>query len=305
LSRYSPTYLREVLPRQPVPNDLPEGLDASIFTFEDAFEDLLAVSQGQPLPDIHRRYEQRKLLRDMFPNGEPTWFYARRLQAFNLIGPPPQQQQLAHHSVAAGSNWEELHAVLDRLADEAWGRIRSPPPRMDPGLFEAKMKELEEISEGLGRQANILKSIVEEKTQYDPWRKSAPDHFDDLFSTLRDWAETGRRSWDAFMREFNKNSPDAWEDKRPKNADSDIKVEESRDERVDEYGYVHSTVTRRELDSQGNEVSRTTHYEMYPSRGRRPENHGRLEASEESDKRMTDYDEGEETTKKKIGWFWK
>ncbi|KAJ3471988.1 hypothetical protein NLG97_g11385 [Lecanicillium saksenae] len=44
---YDPEALTASKLRQPVPRDLPPHLDASVFTFKDAFEDLLATSQAR------------------------------------------------------------------------------------------------------------------------------------------------------------------------------------------------------------------------------------------------------------------
>lgn len=108
-SSYSPLALRDI--PQPKPNDAPSDLDTSIFTFEDAFEDLLAVSQGQPLPDIRSRYEQRKLLRSMFPTGEPAYFWLRRLRSQGLLEESTPTRLMKS---ITEKNWDRFHQELDR-----------------------------------------------------------------------------------------------------------------------------------------------------------------------------------------------
>ncbi|KAL6850869.1 hypothetical protein ACO1O0_007995 [Amphichorda felina] len=296
---YSPLALRQ-LP-QPVPNDLPEGLDGSIFTFEDAFEDLLAMSMGQPLPDINQRYEQRKLLRHMFPSGEPKWFWIRRLKASGFLDSKPREGIDAMDQ----SRWDHLHNELQRRSDEVWGRsdeAENDPRYPDP--WKAKMSATEaietlgkltgELAEEFGKLEKFL-----EKTGLEPWRRSGPDHFDDLFlSSLQDFADSGKRSWDAFMKGFSEHAG-AQEKQRSADASSGTKVEESRDEHVDKHGYVHSKVTRRELDRDGNELSRTTSYQMYPSPDRYAEtNQGSMEGADH-------HKEDRHEDGKKSGWFWK
>lgn len=293
-SNYNPNFLRN-LP-QPVPNDLPEGLDGSLFTFEDAFEDLLAVSWGQPLPDIHHRYEQKKLLRQMFPSGEPSWFWLRRLRASGLLGPEPPRGDIMDRS-----NWDHLHAELDRRAEEVWGRPEKPSRYPDP--WKENMSALEtmeivsklrgELAEEFGKLHKFL-----EMTPFNLEQRSGPDHTDDLFLSFQNWAESGKRSWDAFMRSYKEQVAADEKEKYP-DATPETKVEESRDEHVDQDGYVHSKVTRREIDSQGNELRRTTSYQMYPSSDRNSgETHSRMEGAcnKSSDK---------EEDRRKSGWFWK
>ncbi|KAK7991140.1 hypothetical protein PG990_015420 [Apiospora arundinis] len=53
-SAYSPLLLQYSLP-QPLPKDVKSGPREGRFTFRDAFEDLLAVSSGQPLADLESR----------------------------------------------------------------------------------------------------------------------------------------------------------------------------------------------------------------------------------------------------------
>ena len=114
-SSYSPLALRDI--PQPKPNDAPSDLDTSIFTFEDAFEDLLAVSQGQPLPDIRSRYEQRKLLRSLFPTGEPAYFWLRRLRSQGLLEESTPTRLMKS---ITEKNWERFHQELDRSAQAVW-----------------------------------------------------------------------------------------------------------------------------------------------------------------------------------------
>ncbi|RDA87292.1 hypothetical protein CP532_1354 [Ophiocordyceps camponoti-leonardi (nom. inval.)] len=131
---YSPFFLN-YLP-QPIPKDLPPGLDSSVYTFADAFEDLLLVSQGQSLPKIDKRHEKTTFLRRLFPAGEPEEVYVRRLKS------ELQAQQ-------PSPDWNAFHRQLDSRAGEVWRRpsapketqddkqSRRPPPNTFDELFDS------------------------------------------------------------------------------------------------------------------------------------------------------------------------
>ncbi|KAH7231161.1 hypothetical protein BKA59DRAFT_518429 [Fusarium tricinctum] len=98
---------------QPKANDTPPDLDTSIFTFEDASEDIIAASHGQQLPDHNSRYEQRKLLRFMFPNGKPGSFWFRRLRSRGHLEEPGSTKLI---KPAANHDGDQFHRELDRSA---------------------------------------------------------------------------------------------------------------------------------------------------------------------------------------------
>lgn len=81
-SPYSPLNLRSI--PQPRPTSLSAD-HTSFFTFEDAFEDLLAVMCGKEMQDLMEKAEMRKVLDKMFPSGEPGFYWVRRLQAESLL----------------------------------------------------------------------------------------------------------------------------------------------------------------------------------------------------------------------------
>ncbi|KAL2879631.1 hypothetical protein SGCOL_004960 [Colletotrichum sp. CLE4] len=113
-SPYSPLRLHD-LP-QPVPRDLPNGEDSTLFGFEDAFEDLLMVSSGQGLSDIHERVRFRKEVRDSFPHGLPPMLWLHQLTRQGLW-----------------DGWEPRPEVLDRAVKERRvpateeSTVREPP----------------------------------------------------------------------------------------------------------------------------------------------------------------------------------
>lgn len=299
MTPYSPVALRN-LP-QPVPNDLPEGMDGSIFTFEDAYEDLLAVTGGRPLPDIRQVYGQRRLLRQMFPSGEPRWFHLRRLQSSGLV-----PVDGVRDAALAGS-LEHLHQERDRMSPGSWARSRDPND--ERSLFTRDpMEVISEIHEQVARSMTNLGGLVN-PDRSERRDKSEPDHFDDLFSSLRDVADSGKRTWDAFMKSLTESETAIGGQPHTRAGyPPETKIEETRDEHVDRFGYVHSKVTRRELDSHGNEVGRSTSYQMYPAVERKPEQdeakaRGHDHRPVEDDDIYKGIDEGPKG--RSGGWFWK
>ncbi|PTB66565.1 hypothetical protein BBK36DRAFT_1118876 [Trichoderma citrinoviride] len=333
---YAPFNLRHL--KQPVPNDLPPQCDSSVFTFEDAFEDLLAVSQGQPLPDIRSRYDQRQLLRQMFSNGEPTWFWLRRLESQGLLRRPtreelyyrPRNFGLLEDDDDAGaewglsksgwSDWSRLHEELDRKAAEVWNRAASMEKPQNGeahghGFFDEVhqvFKQLEESFHGRNRPHR--------EDRQGQHQKSLPDHFDDLFSSISSSVAEGHKTWDAFVKSITDSSTKA--DNKPASTDSSVvaslppstreekvydngvKEVVTRDEKVNSFGYLTTTVTKKTYDKNGNEIGTETHFSMRPA-----DRTHRVDAAPSSDanvieRRDTDSDD-QQTQDKKSGWFWK
>lgn len=86
VSPYSPYNLRHL--RQPVPSDLPAGVDAKSFGFEDAFEDLMAVSAGRPLMDLSKQARMKKEIVDYFGFQEPPLNWVHRMAHDGLLPRP-------------------------------------------------------------------------------------------------------------------------------------------------------------------------------------------------------------------------
>ncbi|OAQ83896.1 hypothetical protein VFPBJ_02663 [Purpureocillium lilacinum] len=301
---YSPSALRH-LP-QPVPNDLPPDLDSSVFTFEDAFEDLLAVSQSQPLPDITAKYDQRRLLRQMFPNGEPTWFWMRRLQSQGLVESPSRGRFFR----ALRPDWDGFHRELDRRAAEVWrgatgGSGDEDDDDEDAGdLFHEIGRAFKQIERGFsdeGRAVSQDTPEADDVSQRRDWRH--PDTFDDLFSSISSSFAHGQKSWETFLKTIADQSAALEKRKDASLADGDTKQVETRDEYVDRFGYLHSTVTRKTLDKDGNEIGRETYVTMRPAEKSAPEQH----QLDNYPKEELDHAEGaaDENGKNKSGWFWK
>ncbi|CAI6085352.1 unnamed protein product [Clonostachys chloroleuca] len=271
-SQYSPAALRH-LPR-PVPNDVPNDVDRNTFTFEDAFEDLLAISQGQELPEMTQKLQQKKLLHKMFPEGEPFWFWHRRLRASGLLG-----SYITDHKYVDQPDWDGFHQELDRKAEDVWGRTVLGPLQA--------IKAIGNIWDEIERSADDFDRYIKDKG-WDNRQIANPDTFDELFESIQSAYNSGQRSWDTFMKTITDSQTP---NDRAQAIEPQNKVIEDRNEYVDRFGYVHSKVTRKELDSDGNEVSSSTSYHIYPApKDKNPQEQGSHE---------------EEDDKKKTGWFWK
>lgn len=291
---YSPTALRH-LPH-PVPNDLPHELDSTIFTFEDAFEDLLAVSQGQPLPDINARYEQRKLLQHMFPTGEPTWFWMRRLESQGLIESPSRGRFFR----TLRPDWESFHRELDQRAADVWrGATGEDDGEQGAGdVFHEIGRAFKQIERGLSEDGSRDEE-PEPDSDDKQRRRKEPDTFDDLFSSLSSTVAEGQKSWDTFLKIINDQATALEKHHQPSGSDRETKQVETRDEYVDRFGYLHSTVTRKTLDRDGNEVGRETYVTMRPTD--KPDKKLDNQSRDELDHVESLGDE----SANKTGWFWK
>lgn len=156
VSPYSPCNLRHL--RQPVPKDLPAGVDAKAFGFEDAFEDLMAVSAGRQMMDLSRQARMKKDIIDHFGFSEPPINWVRRLGSDGLL---PRPLPPSRRSFGPGWTdrddprevrrlfWEE-QMKNDREFNQLWessmretDRTMSKPEGSDNSLFREweKFKE--------------------------------------------------------------------------------------------------------------------------------------------------------------------
>ncbi|KAF4984551.1 hypothetical protein FZEAL_285 [Fusarium zealandicum] len=291
-SYYSPLALRG-LP-QPRPSDAPSNLDASIFTFEDAFEDLLAVAQDQPLPEINSRYEQRKLLRSMFPTGEPAWFWLRRLRSQGLLEESGPSKLIKS---AANYNWDQLHRELDRRATAVWQAAMGEQDRKDKH-DDFHHREQRDEDDGFDGHNPLI-----EDSEQNRQRRREADHFDDLFSSIQSSFSEAQSTWDSFVKSIIEPHPTSF-DKRPCQLEKPAEDEKQvvvKKEYVDRFGYLHSKTTVKTLDEEGNEIGSQTHYTVRPA--------DKDEQSTESKQQVKDSEgssiKAEGRVESNAGWFWK
>ncbi|EWZ38401.1 uncharacterized protein FOBCDRAFT_38141 [Fusarium oxysporum Fo47] len=307
-SSYSPLALRDM--PQPRPNDAPSDIDTSVFTFEDAFEDLLAESQGKELPDIKSRYEQRKLLRSMYPDGEPAYFWLHRLRSQGLLedsGPAKLVKSLANN------NWDQLHEELDRRAQEVWRAAFGEDEKNDT-LRETKREHAlssEERNEERScweRENSAEYEIEDLRAELHGHRnlRRVPNDFDELFSAIQSSFASDRSPWDSFMKlitEDHPTAPSSSEDKQLQKPGSDEKQVVTKDEYVDRFGYLHTKTLVKTLDGNGNEIGSHSHYTVRPA----PKDNEHAQIGDK-DKDKDGQESGTKvdgTAKAKTGWLWK
>lgn len=139
-------------------------------------------------------------------------------------------------------------------------------------------------------------------------KRDGPDNYDELYDSQKSTFSEGQRTWDTFRKLVTDNS-DA-DANTAENAHTGKRVRtrqstpitagggdentnnqtETREEYVDRWGYLHSTVKRTTVDSDGNEIGTETHVNIRP-------------ASEE-EKSRTELNNGPEEGDGN-GWFWK
>ncbi|TQV92328.1 hypothetical protein V2A60_007017 [Cordyceps javanica] len=290
LSCYCPSALTH-LP-QPVPSDLPPDLDPRIFTFQDAFEDLLAVSQGKSLPTIDSRYHQSRMLRQMYPQGEPTWLWIGRLQSQGLIRPPRESYIVR----ASREGWEDLQKDLEESAREFWRELRENPKSREAVRETGKL--FRELHDQFSGSSNSLESRN---------RDQGPENFDDLFSAIQSAYADGRSAWDAFRKTLNEELPRRMgeserqmegnnKDSSPSTSTGNTRPnpneKETRSEWVDAFGYKHTTIKRMTYDENGQEIGSSTSITIRPAKHEKPEAVDNGKGSIEAD------------SKTNGGWFW-
>lgn len=164
LSPYSPYNLRHL--RQPTPSDLPAdaAADASLFGFEDAFEDLLAATslQPQPLADLRQQAAYKRQARAIFHGGEPPILWVDRLRNRGLLRVPlltPGQHPLQGLWTDIGAH--ENSAVLQGIRE--WRRQQDD--MTDP---EELQRRRAEVREGLKQIMSDLSSRIDWDSVFDP-----------------------------------------------------------------------------------------------------------------------------------------
>lgn len=334
-SPYSPLNLGH-LP-QPIPADAPPALQDGVFTFEDAFEDLLTVTAGRRLPDIGTKYETRKMLSQMFPYGEDAAFWVRRLQSQGLLDNanffPFQARAMWPHDV-----WESIHREFARAAEEArraeerWmsrfeegrrgERGDEDRERRRYGLFDELDKLFRSFESGMSGEE---KKGDPERQNEDSGRKGDPERKerrkeasteDDLYSSVQSAFSSGAKSLGTLVKmardgvadiqnSHSSSSTARWGQQKGERV-------ESKEEFTDEAGNRHEKRIVRTLDKEGNEVGREVHVRVSspPPREERP-----LQADDQEQKQKPPEDskgdkgnkggKGGKGSSDDSGWFWK
>lgn len=267
----------------------------------------------------------------MYPNGEPTFLWLRRLESQGLANRPRGFRIFT--PATRTPEWDQFERDVEKSAKE---------------FGEGFLKDLKEnpsvrdLLEALGLD---FKTDDEKKTADETQKKPdsddtqiqncpPPDNFDDLYSAIKSRYAQGQKAWDAFKhimsvdvptraREFEQDisrRAEAFEKdihrraeeyerldearkQAKKNTDGDEKPTETREEYVDLYGYKHTTVRRKMFDEHGNEIGSSVEVMIRPAE----ENKGNSDQgngfSKELDNKNNASD-SENGSKSKRGWLW-
>lgn len=281
--------------------------------------------------DINQRYQMRKMLREMYPDGEDSSFWVRRLHSQRLLDNsnfiPFSPRPIWSHDV-----WDSIHREFSRAAEEArksedrWfsdsdsnseGKDRESRRWPRHSLFEDLDRLFHSIENQFSASKNKEKADKAEKGE-------EPDTFDDLYSSLSSAFSQGAKSLSTLIKlardgvsEIHKSSShsSSWSSSWSSSYDSvngsqkGEKVEE-KEEYTDEYGNIHVKRTIRTLDKEGREIGREVHVRVHSPPPNREKEQPRLEGS----KHNPDGPGGSNNTKdsKSVsdsdgnsGWFWK
>lgn len=117
-SPYSPFNLQH-LP-QPIPRDISQTQGHNDFTFRDAFEDLMTVSSGRPLPRGTDLLATKLHVDFMFANGMPVSNWVRMLSVRGLWSPYFSQHQKLQLWEQGSLGGEIASMLLDWGLDGGW-----------------------------------------------------------------------------------------------------------------------------------------------------------------------------------------
>ncbi|KAI8176036.1 hypothetical protein K4K51_006941 [Colletotrichum sp. SAR 10_75] len=239
-SPYSPLALRDM--PQPRPRDLPTDADPTLFGFEDAFEDLLMVTSGQGLPDIHERHRVKKEWREQFPRGLPPILWLHQLTRQGLWdGWAPRPDVLEG---AISERWQRwLQEQDDPFRDSRSLPAASQTPSKELEPKEAEKTMVRGVTDGVGRETR--NRLGEE--QYN--RETEEDSY---FSVM------GKARFSGSRQTGTGKSSSTTRDLSPQGLPSGWKVVEETQERDNGNGNISIKKTVTTFNEKGEEVGRQT-----------------------------------------------
>ncbi|KAK1721647.1 uncharacterized protein CLUP02_03583 [Colletotrichum lupini] len=234
-SPYSPLRLHDM--PQPVPRDLPNGEDPTLFGFEDAFEDLLMVSSGQDLPDIYGRVRFKKEVRDSFPHGLPPMLWLHQLTRQGLW-----------------DGWEPRPEVLDRAVSERWQRWLQE--QNDP-FKDQRTQSSRNDSAPEERRRSVTEENPAQESSVRPPQDHGETEEDSYFSVMGSARLNTSRETSTSTAPTPRNYSST-KDLSPQGLPQGWRVVEKVQEREDGKGNVHITKTITTYNESGEEVGKQT-----------------------------------------------
>lgn len=251
-SEYSPLRLRH-LPR-PTPNDLPEGMDASMFGFEDAFEDLLSVTSGQGLTDMEERCAMKAEWQRIYPEGLPPLMWLHQLTRQGLW-----------------DGWESRPNFVESIASERWKRwlaSQDDPFRGGSSGGQTRNHAEHETHDALSRPSDHDHSVLNERApeiEEDMYRlfeqgRAITESLQSGLDILRRLGESSSAKDDYVSGSASDRALDRRERAKPtaKTLPEGWREEVKVDERTDGEGYTTTSRTRVVYDDQDRAVSTAT-----------------------------------------------
>jgi hypothetical protein len=314
-SQYSPIRLAERMPRQPQPRDIQSDMDPRLFTYVDAFEDLLAEVSGTPTMDLRARYNMNQMLRRTWPFGESPISWARRLESQGLVKAfIPDYRSLPPPKPVTEMRAEQTQEAPTAGTKDIWqtGHVDKVQP-VEDGLFGEIEKAVKLLNQVLDDTTSVTSSFWDPERKREPREPSTEN---DLYDAVQSAFYEGQRSLAAFF----KSLADGLEPRTGSVTDSDadilggrtveevdgMQILKSTEEYVDEYGNKHVRTEVRRTNKEGTVVSTETHYSVRPAsdtersaiEGMPPQQEGTkgVEWADSYEDRQGD---------SKSGWFWK
>jgi hypothetical protein len=326
-SQYSPIRLAERMPRQPRPSDIHSDMDPHMFTYVDAFEDLLAEAAGVPTMDLRARYNMNKMLGETWPFGESLISWTRRLESQGLDKAFIPDYRYSQAKQPVTEQWvgqaKDQPAVakediwLDRSTEHL--RTEGEQPPTEDGLFREIEKAVKLLNQVLDETTTLTSSFWEPEKRREQHSREARTETD-LYDAVHSAFNEGQRSLSAFFRSLAEGI-----EPRPRTGlkteadvpggetveeEDGMKTVKSTSEYIDEYGNKHVRTEIRRTNKDGTVVETETHYSVRPAseveRSAIKTSPSQQDESkdESKDQEWVDSyqrDDGE----KKSGWFWK
>ncbi|KAH7041546.1 uncharacterized protein B0I36DRAFT_313000 [Microdochium trichocladiopsis] len=265
-SPYSPFNLQH-LP-QPVPRDVSQTQGYNDFTFRDAFEDLMLVSSGRPLPRGPELLANKLHVDFMFAHGMPVSNWVRMLSVRGLWAPYFPQHPKLHSWEHLGLGDEIASMLMDWGLDGRWltgftkHQGRSPDERFSTSKKETDSGEQQGSPQQHPDTEEDLYGDARENTGDTQPRHVSP--WDLMFEALNEARTHQPRS------QSTESSTDLTRTDNALNGDAPKETEETDSrktwdggrvdtvrKRREHNGQVETTETRLRYDADGNLVGRS------------------------------------------------
>ncbi len=298
-SKYSPLVLDQQLPKRPRPAELEDGMDPDLFSWRDAFEDLLAASSGLPMASTADQYQHRALW-SRFPQGEPADLWLARLRAQRLTEVYFPFREWDYRSPQTIEEWVQSRKEDDekRAAQEKETLQRVKEIAQSLGLDIKEPSEPRDLTTAAGKRDS-------------DGAEQEPRTEQDLFDFIKSTSNQVLPPLTAFLKIFTNGkwvTESSTSTSRTMTTGEDVdeaslKTTKSTEEWV-KGGYVHIKTEIRKTAPDGREVARETHYSVRPAESEEQATGKDQDAGEQSENTKV-WTRGDDGREKKNSWLWK